>query len=119
MLPTIGQSLNFVAWTTYALQKGDAAVLRVNAIGCGFALLYIGVFGAFSRGAAAVRLWAMLAAAAAFAGGSLAGIAFGVADADARVTALGAVAVACACTSRARMMSSWAASTPPVTAAVQ
>ena len=44
------------SWVTYALQNGDAALLRVNAIGCGFAALYIAIFLAYSRGGTLCRL---------------------------------------------------------------
>lgn len=34
---------NFASWSIYAIYFGDANILRVNAIGCGFAALYFSV----------------------------------------------------------------------------
>lgn len=48
ILPTLGTWANVSAWVVYALLIEDPAVLRVNAIGCVFALAYLIVFFAFS-----------------------------------------------------------------------
>jgi uncharacterized protein with PQ loop repeat len=96
ILPTIGQSLNFLSWVFYTLANGDGNVFRVNAIGCGFAAFYLGVFLVYTRGKEAwTRLLTLLGASVLVFGGLWAGISLGVADLDARISGLGAVAVAC------------------------
>jgi hypothetical protein len=84
-----------VSWVVYALQNGDPALLRVNAIGCGFAVFYLAIFLSYSKGEALRKLFFFLGAVLAVGGGLWAGISLGVIDKDTRISALGAVAVAC------------------------
>jgi uncharacterized protein with PQ loop repeat len=48
--PTIGQFCNFVAWVVYAIVAGIPAILRVNGIGSGFAIIYQVIFVMYSSG---------------------------------------------------------------------
>ena len=87
--------MNFLSWVSYALQNGDAALLRVNAIGCGFAVVYLAVFLAYSRGKTLHKLITLLSAASIVGGGLWSGISYGVSNKDNRILGLGVVAVAC------------------------
>ena len=51
ILPSIGQFANFVAWCVYGIVGNEPALLRVNAIGVGFALFYFAVFLTYAVGA--------------------------------------------------------------------
>ena len=90
-LPTLGQAGNFSAWVVYAALAGEsaAAVLRVNAIGCGFAAVYVIFFLAYSAGAARARVAASAAAAAAALAALFAGCIFATPDRASAVVALG------------------------------
>lgn len=95
-LPTAGMAANCGAWVIYATQNGDAALFRVNAIGCGFAVLYLALFLVYTApGTPRVRLLTLLGALLGAGAPIWAGLIAGVADKDTRITALGVVAVAC------------------------
>jgi solute carrier family 50 protein (sugar transporter) len=86
---------NFISWVAYTIQNGDQPVFRVNAIGCGFAAFYLGVFIIYTKAEARKKLATLLVGTSVVLGGLWAGITYGVADKDARITGLGVVAVAC------------------------
>lgn len=87
--------MNFISWVSYALQNKDAALLRVNAIGCGFAIVYLAVFLTYSRGKTLQKFLTLLTAASVIGGSLWAGISYGVSNLDDRILGLGVVAVAC------------------------
>lgn len=89
------RSLNFISWVLYALQNGDGNLLRVNVIGCGFMVLYLGIFLTYTRGSAWYKLVGMLTAGCVLGGAVESSIIYLEGNKDTRITLLGAVAVAC------------------------
>ncbi len=79
---------------TYSLQNGDENVRRVNAIGCGFSVIYLTVLFVYA-GKRLKEITTLVLAAGGVGAALWAGISFGVADKDTRISSLGGVAVAC------------------------
>lgn len=94
--PTIGQAANFVSWSIYALTFGDPNLGRVNFIGCGFSVLYCGLFAVYTSGPARVAFLRLLAAFVLVMGGvSAAILAPPAIGHDLKVTLLGYIATGC------------------------
>lgn len=94
VLPTIGTWANTSAWVVYALLIKDNAILIVNAIGAGIALIYLGVFLLYSPSISrtALHLAGVLAASAVVYSSIALPTSTPIAD---KVLAMGSVAVAC------------------------
>lgn len=94
--PTLGQGSNFVLWVVYGLVQSEAAILRVNAIGVGFTVVYLGIFLVYARG----QQWATIVKVAV---GSIAACIVVLAplaltptlELSAKITAIGSIAVVC------------------------
>jgi len=94
VVPTVGQAANFIAWTAYGLVAKEQQVLQVNAIGVGFSVVYGAIFLIYARGKHWWTLLATLCATLAILAGTFAAIIIpGAIDHDAKVQALGYVAV--------------------------
>lgn len=93
--PTIGQAANFGVWSAYALVFGDMNLGRVNFIGCGFSLLYFGLFAALTTGDARARFLRLFAAFVVVVGGGIAGIVAPPLGHDTKVQLLGYFATGC------------------------
>ena len=96
VLPTVGQFSNFLCWVVYGLVAPEMALLRVNGIGVGFALIYITIFLIYAKGAHWWQFVYTISAMAVLFGGAFAGVI--VPDAvshDLKVQLLGYLAVAC------------------------
>eukprot|EP00386_Alphamonas_edax_P012097 GDKI01037934.1.p1 GENE.GDKI01037934.1~~GDKI01037934.1.p1 ORF type:complete len:260 (-),score=68.33 GDKI01037934.1:37-816(-) len=96
VLPTIGQLMNFTAWTLYGIEVNDASVLQSNVIGIFFAVGYLCVFTTYSKPQSRHRLLKLLGIVCAVFGAVEIAIFLAVTDKDTRVTALGSVSVICA-----------------------
>jgi hypothetical protein len=90
----IGTWANTSAWVVYALLIKDNAILIVNAIGAGIALIYLGVFLLYSPSISrtALHLAGVLAASAVVYSSIALPTSIPIAD---KVLAMGSVAVAC------------------------
>jgi hypothetical protein len=94
-IPTVGQMGNFVSWVVYALVADEIALLRVNAIGVGFGVLYLSIFLVYTRGPKLRQLLVFLTAVLlgfALVLGLIVGV---MSDHAAKVNALGWVALVC------------------------
>ena len=95
VLPSLGQGANFVTWVLYGIASDTPAILRVNVIGCAFALVYILFFLSYSVGANRRQIVAQLTGTITLIG-IVVGIIFAaIPETAARADALGWVAVSC------------------------
>jgi uncharacterized protein with PQ loop repeat len=94
--PTVGQASNFAMWVVYGIVGNELAVLRVNAVGVGFAVVYICIFLIYATKQNFKILVISLSATIVISTCILAGVIVPTSiPQDTKISILGGIAVAC------------------------